>query len=128
MIQTILAISEFATKLVAGLSGVVFGALILGLVVGAKTKNRKISTQKSSNEKQKSNLSRKKKRRRNLKNPKWTSKTKSTAKIRSKMQPRLTQRNKTTIKIHPKINKRHAKRVFFIKSFAWLQIIYHVTF
>lgn len=41
MIQTILAISEFATKLVAGLSGVVFGALILGLVVGAKNKKPK---------------------------------------------------------------------------------------
>lgn len=41
MIQTIHAISEFATKLVAGLSGVVFGALILGLVVGAKNKKPK---------------------------------------------------------------------------------------
>ena len=41
MIQTIISISEFATKLVAGLSGVFFGALILGLVVAAKNKKTK---------------------------------------------------------------------------------------
>jgi len=34
----VLSISEFATKLVAGLSGTIFALLILGLVIGAKNR------------------------------------------------------------------------------------------
>lgn len=38
MFSLILSISEFATKLVAGLSGTIFALLILGLVFGAKNR------------------------------------------------------------------------------------------
>ncbi len=41
MINTILAISEFATKLVAGLSGAFFGTLFLVIAVRAKNKKTK---------------------------------------------------------------------------------------
>lgn len=38
MFSLLLSISEFATKLVAGLSGTIFALLILGLVIGAKNR------------------------------------------------------------------------------------------
>lgn len=38
MFSLVLSISEFATKLVAGLSGTIFALLILGLVIGAKNR------------------------------------------------------------------------------------------
>ena len=38
MFSLVLSISEFATKLVAGLSGTIFALLILGLVFGAKNR------------------------------------------------------------------------------------------
>ena len=38
MVSYLLSISEFATKLVAGLSGTIFALLILGLVIGAKNR------------------------------------------------------------------------------------------
>lgn len=41
MICSLLAISEFATKLVAGLSGMIFAALIIGLVFGIRNKKPK---------------------------------------------------------------------------------------
>lgn len=41
MIYSLLAISEFATKLVAGLSGMIFAALIIGLVFGIRNKKPK---------------------------------------------------------------------------------------
>lgn len=41
MIYSLLAISEFATKLVAGLSGLIFAALIIGLVFGIRNKKPK---------------------------------------------------------------------------------------
>lgn len=41
MIYSLLAISEFATKLVAGLSGVIFAVLIIGIVFGIRNKKPK---------------------------------------------------------------------------------------
>lgn len=41
MLSFVLSISEFATKLVAGLSGTFFALLILGLFIGAKNKTPK---------------------------------------------------------------------------------------
>ncbi len=41
MICSLLAISEFATKLVAGLSGVIFAVLIIGIVFGIRNKKPK---------------------------------------------------------------------------------------
>ena len=41
MIYSLLAISEFATKLVAGLSGMIFAVLIIGLVFGIRNKKPK---------------------------------------------------------------------------------------
>ena len=41
MICSLLAISEFATKLVAGLSGVIFATLIIGIVFGIRNKKPK---------------------------------------------------------------------------------------
>lgn len=41
MLTSLLAISEFATKLVAGLSGVIFAALIMGLAFGIKNRKPK---------------------------------------------------------------------------------------
>lgn len=38
MFSLVLSISEFATKLVAGLSGTIFALLILGLVIGARNR------------------------------------------------------------------------------------------
>ena len=41
MIYSLLAISEFTTKLVAGLSGMIFAVLIIGLVFGIRNKKPK---------------------------------------------------------------------------------------
>ncbi len=38
MFSLVLSISEFATKLVAGLSGTIFALLILGLAIGARNR------------------------------------------------------------------------------------------
>lgn len=112
MIQTIISISEFATKLVAGLSGVFFGALILGLVVAAKNKKPRISIPMNSNARQKISLSKRKNQKRKPKRQRTTKfRTRNRKKtIRKPMQP---SRNlQTTIK------NENTPSVFFYRFFV----------